>query len=280
MKFKLPFEGKSTLGYVLATIGLSISIVLLLGIFYFYIFLPSSTNHGEEIPVPDLTGKNISEIEALLLPLQLRYEVGDSAYSADFPPLTVLQQFPKPGAAVKENRKIYLSVNRASPPTLPLPNLFGEGNSGSLLNAEALLRSNELVRGRVIYQRHPSRDLLIEIRMDGKVVTPGIRIPKGSVIDLVVGDGAGPRDFLVGNFVGMPIKNAILRLGNLSLHQGSISTIPADLDTTDVTVYVLKQFPIAGDSVSIGDPIDLWIGLKGTAVPEEDEEEDEQPTKP
>lgn len=271
MKFRFPFEGKSTLGAVLATIAVTIGIVLLLGVGYFYIYLPNSTNHGDHIPVPDLTGKNISQIDSILSPLSLRYEIGDSAYSADYPPLTVLQQFPKAGHQVKENRKIYLSINRASPPTLPLPNLFGEGNSGSLLNAQAILKSSELVRGRIIYQRHPSRDLLIEIRMNGKVVQPGIRIPKGTVIDLVVGDGAGPRDFLMGNFVGMPYQNALLRLSNLSLHLGSVQ-IPAGADTTDVISFVLKQSPAAGDSVSIGDPIDFWIGPKGTTVPEDEVE--------
>ncbi len=269
MKLKFPFQGKTTLGSVLASIALAVGIILLFGVAYFYVYLPNTTNHGERIWVPDLTGKNISQIDSILMPLRLRYEVGDSAYSSNYPPLSVLQQFPKPGHYVKENRKIYISINRASPPTLPLPNLFGEGNSGSLLNAEAVLRSSELVRGRIIYQRHPNRDLLIEIRMNGKAVLPGIRIPKGSVIDLVVGDGAGPRDFIMGNFVGMSYPNAILRLGNLSLHLGSVQ-IPEGADTTDITSYVLKQSPASGDSVSIGDPIDLWIGPKGTIVPDDE----------
>ncbi|NOT73792.1 MAG: PASTA domain-containing protein [Cyclobacteriaceae bacterium] len=269
MKFKFPFQGKTTLGSVIASFGLAIGIILLLGVAYFYVYLPNSTNHGEEIPIPDLTGKSIAEIETILTPFNLRYEIGDSAYSASYPPLTVLQQFPKAGHFVKENRKIYISINRKSPPTLPLPNLFGEGNSGSLLNAEAVLKSNELKRGRIIYQRHPNRDLLIEIRMNGQVILPGIRIPKGSVIDLVVGDGAGASDFVMGNFVGMTYENALLRLDNLSLHLGSV-LIPEGADTTDIISYVLKQSPAVGDSVSVGDPVSLWIGPKGYKIEEEE----------
>lgn len=268
MKFKFPFQS-NTLGGILANSGLAIAIVLLLAVTFFYVYLPNTTNHGVEIEMPDLIGKNITELEALLDPLQLRYEIGDSSYSAEHPPLTVLQQYPKSGHKIKENRKVLISINRKSTPTLPLPNLFGEGNSGSLVGAEAILRSNELKRGRIIYQRHPSRDLLIEIRMDGQVITPGTRISKGSVIDLVVGDGGGPKDFRMGNIVGLPYQNALLRLGNLSLHLGSVQ-IPEDVDTTDIVSYVLKQFPAAGDSVSIGDPIDLWIGPKGYQLKEED----------
>jgi eukaryotic-like serine/threonine-protein kinase len=261
-----------TLRSVLANVGIAIGTILLLGVAYFYIYLPNRTNHGEQVTVPDLTGKPVSAIDSLLAPLHLRYEVGDSSYSADHPPLTVLQQFPKAGHMVKENRKIYISINRSTTPPLPVPNLL-ESGSGSLANAEAVLRSNELKRGRIIYQHSPFRDLVIEMRMKGKVIEPGSRIPKGSVIDLVVGDGGGPKDFLMGNFVGMPYQNALLRLGNLSLHLGGIQ-IPDDVDTTGIVSYVLKQFPAAGDSVSIGDPVELWIGPKGYEFKEEGNEDE------
>ena len=260
----------NTLGSILITVAITIGIVLLLGISYFYVYLPNSTHHGEEVTVPDLTGLNITELEAVLLPDHLRYEVGDSSYSADQPPLTVLQQFPKPGHKVKENRKIYVSINRSSTPTLPIPNLLVNGG-GSLANAKAVLKSNELVPGKVYYRHSPFRDLIIEMRLDGKVLAPGSRVPKGSVIDLVVGDGGGPKDFRLGNFVGIPYQNALLRLGNQSLHLGKVQ-IPEDVDTTGIISYVLKQSPAPGDSVSIGDPINLWIGPKGYILEEEENE--------
>ncbi len=252
----------STLGALLTHAGLAVCIVLLISVAYFYVFLPNTTNHGQVVQVPDLVGKDIYRVDAELPPLHLRYEVGDSSYSSDFSPLTVLAQVPKAGHFVKENRKIYLTVNRRSPPTLPLPNLFGEGGAGSLENAEAVLRSAELVRGKIIFRRSPNYHLIMEVRWNGRAVTPGTRVPKGSMIDLVVGDGAGPRDFIISNFLGMPYENVLLRLGNLSLHLGSVQ-IPEGVDTTGIISYVIRQVPEPGDSVSIGDPIDLWIGPKG-----------------
>ncbi len=256
------FLTSNTLGAVLLHAGIAISIIFLILIVYFYMFLPNTTNHGQVVQVPDLLGKNIYQVEQDLTPLLLRFEVGDSSYSPDQLPLTVFAQVPKAGHYVKENRKIYLTVNRRSPPTLPLPNLFGEGGAGSLENAEAVLKSAELVRGRIIYKRSPNYHLIMELRWNGRIVTPGTRVPKGSTIDLVVGDGAGPRDFVISNFLGMPYENVLLRLGNLSLHLGSVQ-IPEDVDTTGIVSYVIKQVPEPGDSVSIGDPIDLWIGPKG-----------------
>jgi beta-lactam-binding protein with PASTA domain len=265
MKLKFPFPGDS-IGGLLLNVALALLTVVLLGVSYFYIYLPSTTNHGDEVPLPDLTGKGIVEVESILAPLHLRYEVGDSSYSENHPPLTVLRQFPKAGHGVKENRKVYISINRKTPPTLPVPNLL-ESGSGSLANAEAVLRSNELRRGRIIYQHSPFRDLIIEMRINGKVIEPGSRVPKGTVIDLVVGDGGGPKDFLINNFVGLPYENARLRLANLSLHL--VVQIPADVDTTGIDLFVLKQSPAAGDSVSIGDPVNFWIGPKGMQIPGE-----------
>ena len=88
---------------------------------------------------------------------------------------------------------------------------------------------------------------------------------------MVVGDGGGPKDFVMGNLVGIPYLNALLRLGNLSLHLGSVQ-IPEDVDTTGIISFVLKQFPAPGDSVSIGDPVELWIGPKGYKLEDEENE--------
>lgn len=257
----LVYLRSQTLGALLTHAGIALGTLLIISIIFFYVYLPATTNHGNQIQVPDLTGKDIFAIDMELRPLLLRYEVADSSYSADLPPLTVLAQVPKAGHFVKENRKIYLTVNRKSPPTLPLPNLFGEG-AGSLESAEAILRSAELARGRVIYRRSPHYHLVLEIRYNGRIISPGTRVPKGSSIDLVIGDGAGPRDFVLNNFVGMAYKNVLLRLGNLSLHLGEVQ-VPDDVDTIGIDLFVIKHSPEAGDSVSIGDPVDLWIGPKG-----------------
>lgn len=263
MKFRVIFNylRSKTLGALIANAGLAFGSFLLVALIFFYLYLPTTTHHGNQVQVPDLTGMDIFEVNQQLTPLLLRYEVGDSSYSAELPPLTVLAQVPKGGHYVKENRRIYLTINRSSPPTLPLPNLFGEG-AGSLETAEAILKSVQLTRGRVIYRRSPNYHLLLEIRSGGKVIVPGTRVPIGSSIDLVVGDGTGPEDFILGNLIGMPYQNALLRLGNLSLHLGSVE-IPSDMDTTGIDLFVIKHLPEAGDSVSIGDPIDLWIGPKG-----------------
>lgn len=260
----------NNLGSVLLHAGLALGIILFIGIIYFYIYLPNTTNHGESITVPDLYGMKYEELDTFLTEHELRYEVDDSAYSADHPPFTVLRQFPKAGATVKENRIIYVSVNRVAPPTVPLPELVDR----SRINAEVVLKSNELKRGRIILEPSPFLNLVKEMRYKGRKIEAGTRVPKGSSIDLVVGDGNGPADFTIGDLVGDTYERALFKLAGWNLHLGRVE-IPADVDTTGVEPYVFKQYPVTGDSVRVGDPVDLWIAPKGYTPPDETEENEE-----
>src|SRR6478609_11475574 len=257
MKFSL-LGKKNTLGSVLLTFGLAVGTLLFLSIIYFYIYLPATTNHGESITVPDLMGMRLDEIEKFLTDHDLRYEVSDSAYSADYPPLTVLRQYPKAGAKVKENRAILISVNQVKPPTVPIPDLI----NGSRINAEVVLKSNELKRGRIILEPSPFLNLVSGMRYQGKPINAGERVPKGAEIDLMVGDGNGAAELRIGNLIGDSYERALFKLEGWNLRLGDIE-IPEGVDTTGIEPFVYKQYPARGDSVRVGDPVDLWLAPKG-----------------
>lgn len=261
MRF-IKFLRSGTLAALLTNIVLTVGILFLISICYFYIYLPGTTNHGESITVPDLTGMKLEELGQFLKEHELRYEVDDSTYSQEYPPLTVLRQFPRPGSTVKENRMVYVSVNQVLPPTVPVPAL----TEGSRINAEVVLKSNELKRGKIYLQSSPFLNMVIEMRHEGKKIEAGTRLPKGSVIDLVVGDGRGPSDLVLGNLVGDSYDHALFKLQGWNLHLGQVE-IPDDADTTGVLPYVWKQYPPAGDSVRVGDPVDLWIAPKNYEPP-------------
>ncbi|PZR36727.1 MAG: penicillin-binding protein [Azospira oryzae] len=269
MKFKIPFSDNK-LGNVLLHFAISIGIILLICICYFYIYLPSLTNWGESITVPSLVGKNIDELERFAAEHDLRVEVSDSSYSQDYSPLSVLLQFPKAGTKVKEGRLIYVTINQINPPTVPVPNLV----DGSRINAEVVLKSNELRRGQIILSPSPLLNLVKEMRYQGKPIQPGTRVPKGSLIDLVVGDGNGATEFPIGNLVGDTYDMALFKLSGWVLHSGNIQ-IPEGVDTTGVELVVYKQHPEPGEMVHMGDPIDLWIAPSG--YEEQEPEENENP---
>lgn len=259
---------ENTVGGLLVNLAIMFGILFFICILYFYIYLPNATNHGEFVDVPDLKGVQVTELESFLKKHKLRFAVNDSAYTDTLPPNSVLRQFPVAGAKVKENRTVYVSINRISPPTLPMPDL----TDGSLVNAEAILKSNELKIGRILYEPSPFKNLVREFRYGGRRIEAGARIPKGSVIDLIVGDGDGPADFTIGSVVGETFERAVLKLSNWNLHLGKVQ-IPADGDTTGTVPYVFKQSPLAGDSVRVGDPVHLWIAPKGYKEPDNENEE-------
>jgi beta-lactam-binding protein with PASTA domain len=87
---------------------------------------------------------------------------------------------------VKEGRNIFISINRLEPPTVPVPNLV----DGSIVNAEAVLKSNELKRGKIELVRG-AFNVVKEMKYKGHTITSSERVPKGSIIDLVVMDGNG-----------------------------------------------------------------------------------------
>jgi hypothetical protein len=263
MSRKSLFKTKTIRGLLL-NIAITVGIFLIIAIIYFYVYLPNITNHGESITVPDLTGMNLNELDSFLQDHDLRYTVNDSAYSGEYPPLAVLRQFPKAGSKVKENRMIYISLNRVKPPTLPMPDLVDR----SLINAEVVLKSNDLVRGKIFYEPSPFQNLVKEMRYNGALIEPGTRIEKGATIDLVVGDGNGPADFVIGNLIGDTFERAKFKIGGWDLHLGNVE-VPIDIDTTGIELFVYKQYPTVGDSVRVGDPVDLWIGPKGYSEPDD-----------
>lgn len=252
----------NTLGGLLTHLFLAVALIIVVSLLYFYAYLPHVTNHGESITVPSVEGLPITKVEDFLASHDLRYEVNDSSYSPDYPPLTVLKQYPAAGAKVKENRKIFVSVNRKNPPTVKMPDLI----DGSLTNAEAVLRGSELKRGKIRLVRGPFLNVVKEMQIDGNKVVPGVLVPKGTVIDLVVMDG-GSNKLPAPNVLGFSFEDAKVNILGSNLNIGDIELLG---DTTGLNPVILKQEPTPGEVIIVGDVINLWIGEEGTEVPEED----------
>ena len=247
MKVK-PRSFKEFLIHLAIALFIGVAIILL----FFYFFLPKTTNHGETVTVPKLIGMEYKDLPEFIGE-HLRYEVSDSGYSDLYPPLTVLEQYPKAGKKVKENRKIYLTINRTQPPTVPLPDLVDH----SLINADAVLRSNELKRGKILFEPSPYLNLVLGMKYEGKDIEGGTRIPKGSVIDLVVGDGYGRNQrFPAPDLLDLTLDEAKVGIIGSSLNMG---VIIVQEDTTGQVPVVVKQRPDPYEEVRLGETIDLWV---------------------
>lgn len=232
------------------TIVVTLGIGLVLG--FFYVYLPGTTNHGESITVPNLEGITMNELEEFLVKRGLRYEVSDSAYSDKHPPLTILKQYPKAGSKVKENRKVFISVNRVNPPTVPMPNLI----DGPLKNAQVVLKSNELKIGEISFKPDLAFNAVLEQKYNGKPITAGTKIHKGSVIDLVVGNGYGNRNLKTPNLISYPFDEAQYYIKGIQLLVGKIRNAG---DSLNAPGYIYKQSPEPESNIRVGKSVDLWI---------------------
>ncbi|MEQ9006271.1 MAG: PASTA domain-containing protein, partial [Ekhidna sp.] len=196
MSFRKPTSIKDFLIHLGVLIGSTFLIVIIV----FYMWLPITTNHGETITVPDIKGKTVSELNEFLGKRNLRYEAtADSSYSPDFPPLAVLRQVPKPNTKVKENRKIYVTLNAESPPKVRMPKV----EDLSLKSAMMVLKSYDLKLGEVKYVPDVFFGVVHEARLNGRTVLEGEKIEKGSPIDLIVGDGYGNTVFQSPLLIGL-----------------------------------------------------------------------------
>lgn len=236
---------------VLKHAGIAAAIGAVLIVFFFYVFLPSTTNHGESITVPNLEGMPLSELDNFVVDRDLRFEVSDSSYSADYPPYTVLHQFPKAGSEVKAKRKIFITLNSKEPPTTLMPNLVDK----TVQNAELILQSYELKRGRITTQPDAFRNVL-EQSFNGEPIEYGDQIAKGSQIDLVIGDGHGITQFEMPSLLGLPLEEAEIIIKGNSLFVGIVfNNTEAPLD-----FVVIKQTPPVGNTVRVSSEVNVWLG--------------------
>jgi eukaryotic-like serine/threonine-protein kinase len=149
-------------------------------------FLSFYTHHGDYISVPDLQGKNIENVSGNTEYGDYGFTVVDSVFVLDKEKGTILTQDPFPGARVKKGRTIYLTIVSYYPEKTNMPDL----KFLTLRQAISILESNGLKVGRVTYIPTFDEDAVQQQKFEGKVIEPGIRLDKGSVIDLMVGMGA------------------------------------------------------------------------------------------
>ncbi len=149
-------------------------------------WLESTTNHHQRIVVPNLSKKTLDEVEKILQEKELRYEVQDSAsFNPDFPRYSVIEQNPVSGSEVKENRKIYVTLNPSGYRKIEVPDVVQQ----TIRQAKPKLIALGFEIGSVTYKPNIARDMVLELRHKGKRLKPGTRLMKTSTVDLVLGDG-------------------------------------------------------------------------------------------
>lgn len=169
----------------LMQLGLAVVVTVLL-VFLLLGWLKSTTNHGEFVEVPDFSKMSVMDMRKAIDEAELRYEVLDSAnYNPDYPRFSIIDQNPKAGTKVKQDRKIYLTVNPSGYKKVTVPNVI----QVTQRNASSMLRAVGLDVERTTYIDQIGKDMVYYVKFKGKQISPGDKLPKTSKVELVCGNG-------------------------------------------------------------------------------------------
>jgi len=166
-------------------LGLALVAVIVIS-FLMLMWLKSYTHHGDFETVPQLKGKSLDVVEIELDDNNLKMVVQDSAnYNPNYPAYSVIEQQPEAGAQVKENRKIYLTLNPSGYRKIGIPNIIRR----TYRQAKPTLEALGFEIGNITYQDDIGKDEVLGIKHKGETILPGTLLQKTSKIDLVLGNG-------------------------------------------------------------------------------------------
>lgn len=242
----------------------AIALVLLI-VFLFFFSLDSVTKHNEAVTVPSVTGKTLTDATSFLKQKNFEVSVQDSVYIDSLPPLTVVKQSPQSEDIVKVNRTIYLTINRASPPLIDMPDLRGF----SYRSAQMFLESLGLKTGNISYTPDIARNAVKDQLINGKTIMPGTKVPMSTAIDLVLGNGLGNTQLSVPDLVGLTLSQARDYISGDNISIGVVLLEGTVTDTANA--YIVKQNPApvtilpTGEKVNnhirAGQFMDVWISM-------------------
>ena len=243
---------KSFRNTILTIIASVIGIVLIA-----FFSLGYYTRHGSGIPVPRLKGLSVERAMALLKDQGFNVKI-DSVYVPDQPPGTIVEQDPDAGTNVKEGRTLYLTMVTQLAPNVSLPDLITE--QSIYREAVAILSNYGLKVGDTTYTSDIARDRVLEVRFGGQVIKPGTKLPKGSKLDLILGNGEGASEVDIPELTNLDLDAAKFAIRGAKLTVGIITYEGSITDSANVTV--VSQLPMKTDSaskVSIGTRINLTV---------------------
>ncbi len=236
-----------------------LSVAITLGMILFVLLsLRIYTHHGQAFAVPDVFGMTEAEFEEVLDDAHLKYQVIDSTYNPEIKPGSVVDQIPDAGHKVKKNRMIYLTINTKAPAKVAVPHLADI----SYRQAVVQLEEAGLLPGKIIYQPSEFQNLVLKAQLAGKDISEGEMVPKGTIIDLVLGSGEGNGTVILPDLRGMTLSEAENMLTSNSFNLGTVFYDETVISRSDsLSAFIIRQHPNPDFSfqAQAGTSVDVWL---------------------
>ncbi|MEY3619810.1 MAG: hypothetical protein RLZZ391_176 [Bacteroidota bacterium] len=239
-------------------IGFGVAFFLLI---IFFFSLGWITGNGETEKVPSVVGLDVVAAEKNLTALGFDVELQDSIYVDTLARNAVLRQTPDADEVVKKGRTVYLTINRVIAPQVDMPNLVGF----SIKSAETYLKVLGLRLGSIQMVPDQNKNVVIDQLVNGQPIAPGSKIPSGTLIHFLVGDGGASANMVMPDLVGLTYEQAKAQLLSMGLNLGVVSVNGSIGDSA--SAFVFDQSPSAYGSQldSLGMPIKNGVS-KGATI--------------
>lgn len=231
-----------------------------------YFGLNLYTLHNKQIQVPQYVGLSIDSVETLCKEQKLRIQIIDSAYVNGLPGGTVIEHHPDSGSMVKKDRTIYCTINAYEAEKLPMPNLIDL----SFRKARSVILNKGFQIGHISMRPDIAQNIVLDQLIDDTIVEPGTLVKKGSVIDLVLGQGLSDQKINVPDIVSFTLDSAKNYLNGMYLNIGALILDDELSDTTELNkTLIYRQMPESDEysQIKLGSAIDVWLTLDSTKLP-------------
>jgi eukaryotic-like serine/threonine-protein kinase len=219
---------------------------LLLMLLLIYVWLRFYTNHGQKIPMVNITGKTLKEASNIISKNSFQLIVIDSVFMVGKQGGLILDQNPKPNAEVKEGRKIYISITKHDPDKIlvsELPLLYGNDfvQKSIELKQRGIMTS---IKAKKYDSGDPNHILEVyyndQLIIDNNVIRKDVKIDKGSTLEFVVSDKAGG-EINIPDLICSSVAEIEFLLQESNLEIGEITTKGNIPDTA--AAFILDQDP-------------------------------------
>ncbi len=253
-------KSKSDTVAIISAIGTALLIGAVL--FYFLIKVLFPASDYKTAKVPDLYNKTVEEAEKLLTDCGLTLSPNyDKAYSNDVEEGLIVDQNYQSGTEVASGREIVITLSEG-PAYIVMENYTGKN-----FNVVQYELSGEGLTVSAIYEESQDGEEGYILRQDPQ---EGTKLKKGDLVTLYICKKPTlPATTIIPNVVGKPTSEAKSKL----IEKGFlVSVLETDSQNKDV---VVKQSPSAGNEVTTGTTITIYVG-NGKQVPAENTDKKEE----
>jgi hypothetical protein len=243
---------------------IALGVVLILIVTAFY-SLRLFTRHGDEFAVPDFCALPLAQVYKLAEEYKLNIVLLDSSYVVTKRPGTVLHQQPEAGEKVKRGRHVFLSINACQPMLVSAPNLVGE----TLRQALILLEQSGLQCGQLSFTPDIALNSVLQQSYDGQELVAGEKIPKGELVDLLLGQGFESSMTTQPNVIQLTLQEARRVLASRSLNIGKVvfdETVKDIADSLAARVYTTNPQYLGNRELPLGSRVNLWLTLNASRI--------------